>query len=83
MLIKPKENTSSAEEETRMGSGKRWPLRWAWDDELLGGGDGTVGARMPAGAQAARPKIASRHQRNLGVRVGNGSTGPNMCTEAL
>lgn len=61
-----------------MGSGKRWPfagpgtmscLVW-WGETGLWGKGATE-------AQAARPEeTASRHQRNLGVRVGNGSQGP-------
>lgn len=36
-----------------MGSGKRWPLHWAW--ELLGMVETGLWGKGAAGAQAARP----------------------------
>lgn len=37
---KPREIWNSTEEESRRAKGKRWPLCWAWEDELaLFGGD--------------------------------------------
>lgn len=38
-----------------MGSGKRWPLRWAWDDELLGVVETGLWGKGATEAQAARP----------------------------